>query len=141
MMPRGGRRSGTPGTAYGNRTDLQRPTTLAPTAAPGQTYGAAGAQLASQQVVPMGNPSLPSAPQAQAAPPLQPGSLGHILRPTEMPDQPLTHGAPFGPGPGPAPAASGPVASLGELLNRSATSADATPEVKALAGFVATGRV
>lgn len=119
-MPRGGRRAGAPGKAYPNRVDLNAPKTLAPTAAPGQTYGAAGAQLASQQVVPMGNPSLPSAPQAQAAPPLQPGSLGHILRPTEMPEQPLTHGAPFGAGPGPPPAPmpQGPAQNAAAVLNQ-----------------------
>jgi hypothetical protein len=78
---------------YANRTDLQNPTKkLAVTAAPGQTYGEAGAQRAAQQAVPMGTPQAPQAPA--------PGSLGALDRPTERPLEPVTAGNPLGAGPG-----------------------------------------
>lgn len=77
---------------YGNRTDLQNPTKkMAVTAAPGQTYGEAGAQRAAQQAVPMGAPQ---------APVVAPGSLGPLDRPTERPMEPVTAGNPMGAGPG-----------------------------------------
>jgi len=77
---------------YANRTDLQNPTNkIAVTAAPGQTYGEAGAQRAAQQAVPMGTPQ---------APVIAPGSLGNLDRPTERPMEPVTAGNPLGMGPG-----------------------------------------
>lgn len=77
---------------YPNRTDLQNPTKkMAVTAAPGQTYGEAGAQRAAQQAVPMGTPQ---------APVVAPGSLGPLDRPTERPLEPVTAGNPLGAGPG-----------------------------------------
>lgn len=77
---------------YANRTDLQNPTNkMAVTAAPGQTYGEAGAQRAAQQAVPMGTPQ---------APVVAPGSLGNLDRPTERPMEPVTAGNPMGAGPG-----------------------------------------
>lgn len=83
-MPRGGKRSGTPGVAYGNRSDLNQ----APRAATGQTYGEAGKQLASQQVAPLPETS----PSLTLPPPID--------RPSERPGEPVTSGAPVGPGPG-----------------------------------------
>ena len=77
--------------AYGQRTDLN----MAPSAVPGQTYGEAGAQMAAQRAVPMGAPAAPSAPKA---PTVAPGQYGPLDRPTERPNEPLTAGAPFGPG-------------------------------------------
>lgn len=68
-----------------NRTDLR--TAIPKQAVPGQPYGEAGAQLSAQEAVPMGRPDLP---------PLDP-----FDRPTERPDEPITAGAPFGPGAGP----------------------------------------
>lgn len=77
--------------AYPQRTDLN----MAPTAVPGQTYGEAGAQMAAQRAVPMGAPAAP----AQAPPQgIQPGAQGPLDRPTERPNEPVTAGAPFGPG-------------------------------------------
>lgn len=77
---------------YANRTDLQNPTKkMAVTAAPGQTYGEAGAQRAAQQAVPMGTPQTPV---------VAPGSLGPLDRPTERPLEPVTAGNPMGAGPG-----------------------------------------
>jgi len=77
---------------YAQRTDL-----LAPKAAPGQTYGEAGQQIAAQKAVPMGNPT----PSVQQTPRPRPGQFGPLDRPTERPDEPLTAGAPFGSGPMP----------------------------------------
>lgn len=77
--------------AYGQRTDLN----MAPTAVPGQTYGEAGAQMAAQRAVPMGAPAAPTAP---SAPTSTPGQYGPLDRPTERPQEPVTAGAPFGPG-------------------------------------------
>ena len=84
---------------YPNRSDLRNPSKkLAAKAAPGQTYGEAGKQIAAQQQVPMA-----AQPQPTVAPPQQverqrPGQFGPLDRPTERPDEPLTAGAPFGPG-------------------------------------------
>ncbi len=85
---------------YPNRSDLRNPTKkLATKAAPGQTYGEAGKQIAAQQQVPMA-----ASPQPAVAPPQtaverpRPGQFGPLDRPTERPDEPLTAGAPFGPG-------------------------------------------
>lgn len=95
----GGARQGTPGTPYQNRTDLQ---TQKPTAATGQAYGAAGAQLAAQKAVPIAGAAagVPPAVQqaaAQGPPPAPPD----LYRPTENPNTPTTHGLPLGPGAGP----------------------------------------
>jgi len=76
--------------AYGQRTDLNK---MAPTAAPGQTYGEAGAQKAAQRAVPMGASAQPAPPSAT------PGQYGPFDRATERPNEPITAGANFGPGP------------------------------------------
>ena len=92
-----------------NRTD--RLTPEAPTAVPNQTYGAAGQQLAAQRAVPMaGAPTMPAAPaptgspgdlMAQAQAHNGPGDSMQLDRPTERPNEPVTHGLPGGPGAGP----------------------------------------
>jgi len=74
---------------YPNRSDLRNPATLAAKAAPGQTYGEAGKQIAAQQAVPM------------AAPPTERTPVTPLGAPTERPEEPLTAGMSFGPGPGP----------------------------------------
>jgi hypothetical protein len=115
-MPRGGARSGSQGTAYTNRSDLNTNRTLPATAVPGQPYGAAGAQLASQSAVPMGSPALPTAQpvsdMASQAPPSPamggeapmgpgPGELGDFHGPSMNPNEDVTHGLGVGPGAGP----------------------------------------
>lgn len=98
-MPRGGRRSGRDGKAYGNRTDLN---VVRSQTVPGQQYGQAAAQMRSMSAVPMGTPTAPSPAggmgAAPAAPP--PPSLA-FDRPTEYPDRPITNGLSTGPGAGP----------------------------------------
>lgn len=88
-MPRGGSRSGRPSGNYSNRSDLQNSPRLAPTATKGQAYGEAGAQLASQSVIPMAPPPPPiplSAPSTRANEPVQAGlSSGPGVGPESIP--------------------------------------------------------
>src|SRR5690242_6908610 len=76
---RGGPRQGTPGQAYPNRSDLNGPGGL-PYGQNQQLQQSAQAMAQAGQV---------------AAPPLP------FNRPTERPDEPVTHGLPSGPGGGP----------------------------------------
>lgn len=99
-MPRsgkGGSRQGTPGTSYGNRTDLNLPKTTVPN----QEYGKATQQMNAQSAVPMAaspqSSALPAAAQPNPGP--TPGSLS-FLHPTERPNEPITAGIDQGPGPG-----------------------------------------
>lgn len=97
----GGVRQGTPGTAYAQRSDMR---TQKVTTAPGQTYGKATAQAEAQKAVPLAGPAagLPAGQDAHAAAAAFPmPSFGAFDRPTERPAEPLTHGAPTGPGAGP----------------------------------------
>ena len=106
-MPRGGKRDGTQGKGYQNRTDLggQNVVGPQPTAtgkvpiqtAPNQAQGQATAQRTAQQVVPMGGtPSMPmQAPQPSAP-------LTSLFAPTANPNEPVTAGVDMGPGAGSA---------------------------------------
>lgn len=99
---RGGARQGSPNTAYSNRTDLNQ-AKLAPTAVPGQPYGAAGAQLAAQSAIPMSGSPLgigaAQGPQAQGIPdPSQapaftgppPGQVPDLFAPSDSTDHIMT---------------------------------------------------
>jgi hypothetical protein len=103
-MPRGrgGARQGTPGTAYGNRTDLNMPISTVP----GQDYGKASQQQAAQSAVPMAaspvaptQPVQSNQPVQQAQPLPRPGSMPY-LDPTMRPNEPVTTGIDYGPGAG-----------------------------------------
>ena len=98
-----------------NRTDLLSPP-QPPTAVPGQGYGRATDQLEAQRIAPMSGGGAPSAPSPggppQGAPGPQdllaqaqahngPGNSMQLDRPTERPNEPVTHGLPGGPGAGP----------------------------------------
>lgn len=137
-MARGGKRQGAPGTAYQNRTDLNAPKPLAPTAVPGQPYGAAGTQMAGQSAVPMGPPPTPG-PGAAASPPSvaapSPESAGPFNRPTERPSEPITAGLPTGPGPGPEalPKPPDPVLNGAAVLN---SLDELSPQLRALRSVV-----
>src|SRR5689334_2097510 len=99
-MARGGKRVGSPGKNYQNRTDLHQPIRVAPD----QQYGQAQALENAQRVIPL--PTQSSAP-AQAAPASSPApagagpTSGPFTRPTDRPNEPVTAGLPTGPGPGP----------------------------------------
>ncbi len=118
-MPRGGPRQGTPGQAYGNRTDLQGPA-AAGAGGSSRPYGAGGSAPPSLPL-----PEGPSAPGGAPAPPASPmptpGGHGPLSRPSEAPGEPITAGAGFGPGPGPgargalAPGAMGPTPDMQAL--------------------------
>jgi hypothetical protein len=60
-------------------------------AARGQTYGKAGQQMEAQRAVPMRKPPTET----------RPAPLTPLLAPTQRPEEPITAGAPFGPGVGP----------------------------------------
>lgn len=106
-MPRGGRRSGTPGKSYGQRSDLNVPAM----AASGQQYGQRAEQMAAQRAIPISRPATDNVPVGSPAPAPSPaaapapggpmpGSLG-FADPTGRPGEPVTAGVPVGPGPGP----------------------------------------
>lgn len=65
-------------------------------AARGQTYGKRKQQEDAQRAVPMGPP--PTQVQAQRQQRPTPMAAGSFVRPTTKPDEPITAGAPFGPG-------------------------------------------
>jgi hypothetical protein len=109
-LPRGGRRSGQPGKAYKQRSDLNGPQPVADYAGPKVPYGTGAELTRSQQQMPVSGPQAPGPsqgpapgpgggqPSMQAAPP---GSWGNFTRDSERPDEPLTHGLSRGPGGGP----------------------------------------
>jgi hypothetical protein len=113
---RGGSRTGTPGTAYENRTDLA--TNRQPVAAPqGQTYGERGRQEAAQAAVPIPDIAAMTA------------SLPGLTDPSQRPDEPLTAGLPMGEGVGPNPMAA-QMGSVGAgLLRRMIASGNTDPEL------------
>jgi hypothetical protein len=87
--------------AYGIRTDLNMPQAkVKRMVAKNQTWGKASEQLASQRMVPMGAP--PTEVQARTQQPKR--EIKPLGRPTERPNEPITAGAPFGPGIGPVAA-------------------------------------
>ena len=89
-MARGGERLGRPGQAYSNRTDLMaNPQKTAPAPAP--------------------------RPRQPAASPMAGLSLTPLDAPTQRPDEPVTAGAPVGPGPGPEAIGLGGEAEVDEL--------------------------
>ena len=145
---RGGVRQGTPGTAYGNRTDLNA--ALPVQAATGQGYGEAGAQQAAQRAIPVApqqvSVAAPQAP-AQAVPttvseqlPQQaayPGEL-RFLHPTDYPNEPTTSGIDMGPGVGSEalfttrPAIANMLGALANSPNASATLMDLASAARTL---------
>ena len=151
---RGGARQGTPGQAYGNRTDLNA--SLPVQTVTGQGYGVAAAQQAAQRAIPVAAQPVPgaNAPVAQGAGPLaQPetpqspvASLTSQLSPTQMypgelkfghptdaPNEPITAGLPFGDGPGPEAMATNFASPLSQTLGTLARAADASPALMDLA--------
>lgn len=95
---RGGVRSPTPGQLYPNRGDMASQPANAPR---GQTYGKAGAQLASQATTPVAGSSTPSPDPNSPEPGMQPGQVPTLQDPSTRPDEPVTAGLPSGSGPGP----------------------------------------
>lgn len=99
-MPRGGKRKGTVGGMYPNRSDMRSPAL----ANQPSTYGDKAQQQRAVQAVPLPKPqgsALPSARGAPAPAPPIPGA-SPFDRPTERPGEPVTAGLPIGAGPGPS---------------------------------------
>lgn len=111
-MPRGGKRSGTAGKSYPNRTDMF-------TTSSTSTYGDKAAAQKAVKAMPLAvapSPAGKPAP-APAAAPAQAGGAPMMMaagtpdqvpgdmpfnRPTDCPNEPLTAGMPTGPGVGPS---------------------------------------
>lgn len=150
---RGGQRQGTPGTSYGNRTDLQTSAPVAVATAPGQQYGQRAAQAAAQQQLPVAPPPGPasaappptapnSTPQPQGQSPLagllanpptlhptspEPGE-SPLTAPSNRPNEPITHGMPMGAGAGPEV-----LTGIGAIANRANPQDTATKLLATLA--------
>lgn len=107
-MPRGGSRSGRPGEAYSNRTDLNASPRLAPKANVGQPYGTAKAQEDAQTTLPMGPPPV------------------SLSAPTQHPSEPVTNGLSIGPGIGP------------EAIPSLAPESSADPDIANFAPYIGT---
>lgn len=157
-MPRAARQPG-PGAA--NRSDLAAPTPAPIQTAPGQSYGEAAQQQQAQRAIPTANgPTMapggapPQAPASAADAVAQaqghdgPGDSLSLMRPTERPNEPVTHGLPVGPGGGPevlqgigAAARNGAVeqGTLRNLLSNIAQSPGATSAIRDLAARAAGG--
>lgn len=91
-MPRGGKRTGTPGKAYQNRSDLG----VNYASQQGTTTAAAGGVQA-PPAPPAEQPGMP-APGADFP---TPDDSPNLLDPTQRPDEPVTAGMAHGAGPGP----------------------------------------
>lgn len=84
-MPRGGRRQGTPGKAYANRTDLALDPNMQ------QNTAATGGMTA---------PAPTQGPAVVAGPLVGADAVPNLSDPTMRPNEPVTAGTPYGAGPG-----------------------------------------
>lgn len=108
---RGGKRSGQPGKAYGQRADLNQAPRVA---SGGKDYGEVGEAEARQQAVPLPRQQpVPTPAQAQAA--AAPNTPPPLTAPSTMPGQPVTAGLPIGAGPGPSALAMDTTSTLPEV--------------------------
>lgn len=84
-MPRGGKRKGTPGKGYTNRTDL-------------------GVQYEGQDQAGMATPAaggVEAAPMSPQTPPVYAEDIPNLMDPTQRPGEPISDGLSRGPGRGP----------------------------------------
>lgn len=88
-MPRGGRRNGTPGKGYGNRTDLMSSPDMT------KNTAASGGMVAPAQSGP------PVEPAALQGPAIGADQVPNLSDPTMRPNEPVTAGLPLGLGAGP----------------------------------------
>lgn len=94
-MARGGRRQGTPGVVYGQRSDLNAKRSLdTGYTPPPQPMAPTGGGP------PVGGPSAGGPPPEQLG--IHPDQVTPLFAPTDRPNEPVTAGLPYGPGPGPA---------------------------------------
>lgn len=103
---RGGARTGTVGKSYANRSDLNG-AKMPQAHYTGQAYGVATQQQQAQAAVPVGSPSVATAPvdpqsaASQWADSVSTAHLPGLMDPTARPQEPLTAGLSQGPGAGP----------------------------------------
>ena len=146
-MPRGGKRTGQVGAAYQNRTDLNGPKMPIGNYAKSGPYGTGTELQQAQQAVPVAGAPQPGigpqqpqqggGPQGGGPPPGPlPGSFGAFNRPTERPNEPITHGLPTGPGGGPEVLPQPVAKPAATLLQQMAASPYASDEVRALANII-----
>lgn len=105
---------------------LQPGTPLADNPVPGQTYGAETAQKNAMDAVPMAPSPLPA-----------PGSVP-LVRPSERPNEPFTHGLPVGPGAGPEALEGAPTQSMADQLKMLAAGPDGSDNIGHLAALADT---
>lgn len=154
-MPRGGRRSGTVGKSFSNRSDMNDGRiVLPPKTVTGQTYGEAKTQLDAQRQTPMasaavsnvpapsGPPApagLPTMPAPQGPPPTGPlpGELPGLHLPTVNPTEHVMTGVPQGPGGGPEVMGQSPASAqtVGAFLAALAAQPGAPADIQALAAM------
>ena len=121
-MPRGGKRQGTPGTGYTNRTDL------------GQDYmpASADATPASGGV---------KAPKPESKPMIYADDFPNLKDPTTRPNVPVTQGLPSGPGAGPTDQRRADAVAIKKwlpLLEPMANDPDTPNSVRAFVNFIKT---
>jgi hypothetical protein len=145
-VARGGRRTGTPGAVYPNRSDLTRTKQPVQTV-PGQTYGQAGAQAQAQKIIPLPTQNAGQVPAGGAAAPTPappagplPGSLTPLSAPTQRPNEPVTHGADAGPGGGSEVLGFNQPDTTNSLLTQLAAQPGAPSAVTRLADYLNAGR-
>lgn len=100
---------------------LEPGTPLADNPVPGQTYGAETVQKNAMDAVPMAATPLPA-----------PGTLP-LVRPSERPNEPFTHGLPVGPGDGPEALQGAPTQSMADQLKMLAPESENIGRLAALA--------
>lgn len=109
---------------------LRPGTPLADNPVPGQTYGKETAQSEGMSSVPMAGAQVSSALPAPGSTPL--------VRPTERPNEPLTHGLSVGPGAGPEALAGSPSQGVADQFTMLAHSPNSSPTIEALAHIAST---
>jgi hypothetical protein len=144
-VARGGRRNGTPGKAYGNRTDLNAAPKIPaiPNTGPSAQYGETARLQEAQRAVPMGPPpgpgGAPAGAPAESPQLMQAGGLGDFARPSDRPDEPVTAGIASGPGAGPPPQNTVPT-TVSDLLGVLAAQRGVSPEIGYLNDWLRGGR-
>ena len=115
----GGTRTGTPGTAYPQRTDLNTSLPVQTAPSEGRDFGAVARDERAQREVPLRPPPSATAGVPNVPGPA-PGELTGLNAPTRRPNQPLTDGVDIGPGRGPEALMSSPRKVGSRLLQRAA---------------------
>lgn len=139
-LARGGRRSGTPGKAYGNRTDLNAQRTMPIAKYPSDRYGEQVKQVEAQRAVPVASQPQPVPPTPTGGPPAGPPPIVPLNAPTARPNEPLTAGIDSGPGVGapPQPVIDNPerIRQWLPALERLASAPDTSPQTRNFIRFL-----